>query len=511
MADQNLIIWKMNSKISFVFFALALIALCQAQVASRQGLIDLDKFSPETPLTPKFQCLVNSMLRNKRSATVFSSGVDGARSLQRVWNAQRSREQSRQTKTYRHSHYYEKRGCRGHHCTRVRTQAHQAGSQKWQTITWEVKYTSKDSAAMPATRGKLTCPKTFYKFKNIRCVANCPRKFKIRGDRCVRRRKTPVKIACPRGFRRVGTKCEQIKTSSTGIKTPGLTVTCPVGQQNVNGHCQAIACGPGEVRVGNTCNKKACAPHQKMENGVCKTTSCPAGYSIVNNKCFKLDCAAGYKKVNGKCRKIRCRRGRHVVGNKCQPRCDRGKGLRWNGFECEYKKCPPGYVMKQINRRTSRCVKECDRGFIKGPDGKCTRISCKRNFKLENGKCIRVGCPNGLKLINGKCSKVNCPVKGQAWSSTLNKCYQRRCPKGLALVDGVCKSINCQPGQELYKGKCVNLCRRRFKRDANGICVRESCGKRFKLENGKCIRVSCPSSYHSDQRQMRSSWLCYRI
>lgn len=62
-------------------------------------------------------------------------------------------------------------------------------------------------------------------------------------------------------------------------------ITCPTGQQLVNGVCVPITCPAG----------------QQLVNGVCTPIGCPAGYQLVNGVCVPITCPAGQALVNGVC------------------------------------------------------------------------------------------------------------------------------------------------------------------------------------------------------------------
>ena len=68
------------------------------------------------------------------------------------------------------------------------------------------------------------------------------------------------------------------------------TLTCPIGEELVDGKCVPIECPEGTHLVGNVCvEDPECPTGQRLENGVCVPIVCPDGTHLVGDVCVGDD------------------------------------------------------------------------------------------------------------------------------------------------------------------------------------------------------------------------------
>src|SRR3990167_4953343 len=533
-----------TSKLMTCLFVFALLGLSAAQTVSKQNLIDLDLFSPETPLTPKFQCLVNSMLRNRRSAGVFSSGIDQYRNLRGVYVSRNRRvlghhEYSISTRTFKNGSWQRKFSESGKtYAVKIGKRTSGKRGFRIQIDSGKKKYSTVFGCRH---NGKYTLKMRYGQkfYKQYRTKDGCKaHAFTIVDTVEDDDEETPRKVVV---HKEVHTGCNGKTCTKTEVHqeehTKGCSgKTCTKTEVHEEEHTKG--CGKTTVTTHSSTTHKWSSQswNTKKESGCTseitteevETLRCPEGFTNYKNvKCVQ-NCPAGYKRAGLVCSKITvttssvvscppgyllkngvCSKKTVVVHTEVSTNCP--KGTKLQGNKCVSIKCDTGYQLvngacQEITcgdgqvKRGNVCFKITCGVNQKLIAGKCTTVKCASGYALKNGACFRLNCPAGYQLKGEECTKIPCP---SGFHVVGLRCVER-CSKSKGLVwnGKTCIYESCPSGFERMRigriTSCVKSCSAGFTQKSDGSCVRVSCPKYFKLESGKCIRVACSAGYKLD-------------
>ena len=221
-------------------------------------------------------------------------------------------------------------------------------------------------------------------------------------------------------------------------------ITCPDGEELVNGKCEQIDCPDGQERV----------------DGICKPIICPEGEELVGNECKPIVCPEGEELVGNECKPIICDEGFTLVGNICEPNVCGENYLS----SCNENQYETGNTCLSGNNLLKECLLHTD------------VPNCKTYSPLEDACAI---CNDGYTLTGNTCEITIC---GENY---LSSCNENQYETGNTCLSGETLLKECLPHTDVPNCKTYS--------PTSNTC--SECNENYALVGNECLLNTCDEGY----------------